>query len=357
MSRYPGINLASAAARPRSLHARTHTWADLDEPSLLDVRFRDLKLRIEDSIIQPELTRLYEDLERRGIRFKPHAWASTEWFSPDGIPGFAIPFFAMHPRLRELERRMMGEVEGGSSKWRLRILRHEAGHALDTAYGLRRRADFRRVFGPAGKPYPYDYSVRPGSRRFVLHLGYWYAQSHPTEDFAETFAVWLQPKARWRREYAGWPALEKLEFVDELMEEIAGTAPRRRDRSLVAPLSREHRSIGEYYREKKRTYEPEARRYDTSLKRVFTARRMRPAGLSVGRFIRENRAELRRDLIWRTETNAYLVDHAIELVRKRARDLGLVLRGSSSNQLRTVSRLHEHVVLDMLRRNRERYVL
>jgi hypothetical protein len=125
------------------------------------------------------------------------------------VPGIAVPFFLGHPRLLRLERRMLGEAEGSSRRWRQRLFRHELGHAVDTAFGLRRRRDWQRVFGRAGAPYSRDYTVRPGSKDYVLHLEHWYAQSHPTEDFAETFAVWLQPKARWRAEYSGWPALAK----------------------------------------------------------------------------------------------------------------------------------------------------
>ena len=29
-----------------------------------------------------------------------------------------------------------------------------------------------------------------------MHLDPWYAQSHPDEDFAETFAVWLTPEVQ-----------------------------------------------------------------------------------------------------------------------------------------------------------------
>ena len=171
------------------------------------------------------------------------------------LPGIAIPFFVAHPRLRQLERRMMGDVDGGNSLWRRRLLRHEAGHALDTAYGLRKRADWRRIFGPASSRYPGTYTPQPSSRRHVLHLGHWYAQSHPTEDFAETFAVWLQPKARWRRDYAEWPgAIEKLEFVNTVMDEIAGSAPKVRDRGSIEPLSESDKTLGEHYRRKQRRY-------------------------------------------------------------------------------------------------------
>ena len=57
-----------------------------------------------------------------------------------------------------------------------------------------------------------------------MHLDDWYAQSHPDEDFAETFAVWLTPELDWRKRYAGWKALQKLEYVDELMRSLAGKA-------------------------------------------------------------------------------------------------------------------------------------
>ena len=160
-------------------------------------------------------------------------WLSEEWFSPDGVPGIAVPFYLAHPRLERLERRMMRNVEGGSAESAMRILRHEAGHAIDTAYRLRRRKRWREVFGPASLPYPDTYRARPGSRRYVQHLGEWYAQSHPCEDFAETFAVWLKPNSSWRRTYAQWPAFHKLEFVDELLDGRA-----RRARARAQPRGR-----------------------------------------------------------------------------------------------------------------------
>jgi hypothetical protein len=332
-------------------------WEDLDDEALLRLRFRDLHLRAADSLIWPEVERLYAELERRRIRFKPHVWLSTDWFSPDGVPGIAVPFYAAHARLRRLQRRMTGDVEGGSQKWRLRILRHEAGHALDTAYGLRRRADWREVFGPASKPYPSHYSVRPGSRRFVLHLGHWYAQSHPTEDFAETFAVWLQPKARWRREYAGWPALAKLEYVDALMQELGARLPRNRDRSVVAPLTQNKRKLSEHYRRQQASQECIERRYDTLLRRAFATREARPEATPAGAFLRGRRAALRRKLLGRTPGGAYLVEHTLEIATRRARQLDLVLRGSRRDGEKRAAELLETVICDVLRRNREKYVL
>jgi len=336
---------------------RPYRWADFDDDALLELRLRDLRLRVADSLVQPEIEALYAELERRGIDFKPHVWLSEEWFSPDGVPGIAIPFFVAHPRLRQLERRQMGDVDGGDSFWRLRLLRHEAGHAIDSAYGLRKRPDWRRVFGPASARYPGTYMPEPSSRRHVLHVGHWYAQSHPTEDFAETFAVWLQPKARWRREYVDWPALAKLEFVNTLMDEIASATPRIRNRSVIEPLSQSDLTLREHYRRKKARYNRIERRYDAWLTRVFAARPARPRAIPAVRFIREIEQQVRRLLHRRDRLHSYLVDFAIATIARRAQELDLVLRGSRRDSKRHVVRLHERVVLDVLRRNREKYTL
>ena len=126
----------------------THDWTELTDTELLQVRFKDLGLRLRGTPLQQRLSRVYGELERRGLNFRPHMWLAEEWFSPDGVPGIAVPFYLAHPRLMRLERRMMREVEGGNQNWMMRILRHEVGHAIDTAYRLRRRARWRELFGP-----------------------------------------------------------------------------------------------------------------------------------------------------------------------------------------------------------------
>jgi hypothetical protein len=333
-----------------------YPWERLDDAALLRLRFRDLGLKISGTPVHTEALRLAAQLERRGIRFKPHLWFSTDWFSPDGVPGIAVPFFLGHPRLLRLERRMLGEAEGGNRGWRLRLLRHELAHAVDTAFGLRRRRDWQRVFGQASAPYSRDYVVRPGSKDYVLHLEHWYAQSHPTEDFAETFAVWLQPKARWRRDYAGWPALAKLEFVDGLMAGLAGRAPSKRDRSFIAPLTDNGRTLREHYR--RRAYrDGREQRYDSWLMRVFAPRSARSRAQSAERWLSEVRPQLTRELLRRTGVHPYLAFQVLRAVRRRARSLDLELRGAEREALQRATRLHERVMADLLRRNEETYYL
>src|SRR6266446_1067452 len=157
-------NSRPAAGRSRRRPPRRFAWETLTDDQLLSLRFCDLKLTIEGTDLEVAIERLYRELATRGIRFRPHCWLAEEWFSPDGVPGIAIPFYLAHPRLRRLERRVIHEAEGGNANWLMRILRHEAGHAVDSAFRLRRRRRWREVFGPASRPYPQHYRPRPGSR-------------------------------------------------------------------------------------------------------------------------------------------------------------------------------------------------
>ena len=186
---------------------RPHLDSMTDE-QLLDMRICDLKLSIAGTPLEARIDQLNRELADRGLRFRPHYWLSDDWFSPDGIAGIAIPFYLAHPRLIRLERKQLLEVEGGTKQWCMKILRHEAGHAIDTAFQIRRKARFRQLFGKASQPYPEFYHPNPQSREFVLHLEMWYAQAHPIEDFAETFAVWLPSKSRWKTRNRHWPALK-----------------------------------------------------------------------------------------------------------------------------------------------------
>src|SRR5579863_5408553 len=236
--------------RPYALRTRRLPWARLSDEQLLRLRMCDLRLDLHRSPLKRHVDRLYSELNERGIRFRPHVWLSEEWFSPDGIPGIAVPFYLAHPRLMRLERKMTRAVEGSNANWLMRILRHEAGHAIDSAYRLRRRAHWRALFGEASRPYRDRYRVRPASRRHVQHLGDWYAQSHPTEDFAETFAVWLAPRSDWQRRYAAWPALRKLHFVEQLADELSEQPPPVRSRQRVEPLYVDQRTLEQYFRAK-----------------------------------------------------------------------------------------------------------
>ncbi len=332
-----------ASAPPRALPrvspakpGPARAWQRLSDPELLDVRLCDLKLGVAGTELEARTARLHQELRGRGLLFQPHVWLSTEWFSPDGVPGFAIPFYLAHPRLMELEQRQMHEVEGGTPRSCMQLMRHEAAHALDNGYVLHRRPDWREVFGSFESDYPTHYQPKPYSKRYVRHLELWYAQSHPAEDFAETFAVWLDPASRWRSRYRGWPALGKLNYVSELMTEIEGKRPTKRGRAQVEPLSELELTLGEYYQAKRTRYRlalPQT--YDRDLKRLFSeAESTRTARPSAASFLRKERAEIRKLVSHWTGEYQYAVDRVFAQIIRRAHELGLVVPAGAKHTKR-----------------------
>jgi hypothetical protein len=312
-------------SKPRKAPPR---WARFDDERLLDLRLCDLGLTLRRSPVQPRLQRLFRELGARGLRFRPHVWLAADWFSPDGVPGFAVPFYLAHPRLRRLERRMSGIVEGSNANWQMRILRHEAGHAFDSAYRLRRRARWRELFGNATRPYCARYHARPASRSHVQHLGEWYAQAHPTEDFAETFAVWLQPRSTWRRRYAGWPARRKLEFVDSVAAEVGRRPHPVRNRDCIEPLAECTVTLREHYR-RKRAVRLRWRRAlaDAHLRRLFAAAGAATAGRrTAATLLRSLRPQLRAALVRRAGADRYAAQQIVRLAIERCGQLDLRLR-------------------------------
>jgi hypothetical protein len=304
-----------------------YAWEALSDEQLLSLRFCDLNLKVQGTELEAAIERLYGELQARGVRFRPHCWLAEEWFSPDGIPGIAIPFYLAHKRLMRLERRYMREVEGGNRNWLMRILRHEAGHAIDTAYRLRRRKRWREVFGPASLPYPDTYRPRPGSRRFVQHLGAWYAQAHPTEDFAETFAVWLKPHSAWRREYVDWPAYAKLNFIDELVEEIGGEQPAVEERATIEEITLETRTLRQHYERKHARYRsPRRSGADELLLKIFTNAPKSARAAKAATVLRDMRAGLRHSIVRSGAFSEYLVHQVLRLMIVRAEALNLYVR-------------------------------
>lgn len=305
--------------------------AKLSREALLDLRVCDLKLSIAETWLEPLVKRVCDELRRKGLVHRPHFWLSDEWFSPDGAPGVAIPFYLADKRLVRLERSQMFEVEGGTRRDCMMLLRHECGHALDTAYRLSYRRRWRELFGRRGEPYPDTYRPRPNSRRFVQYLSGWYAQAHPVEDFAETFAVWLDPKSRWRSKYKDWPAIKKLRYVDELMREIAGKKPPVTSRAQPFSVSKLRMTLRTHYKRKRAHYNVGASEaYDYDLKRLFDDS-PNATGTTAASLLHRRRARIRERVARWTGAYEISVEYALKNIIARCRLFKLRVRGSDDD--------------------------
>lgn len=204
---------------------RTGEDQSLEREALMQKRIGDLGLTIEGTRLEPLVKQLYDELEQAGIDLKPPVYLADEWGCPEGMPLIGIPFYLADERLLQLEDEFMEGVEAQTDEEIMRYLRHETGHAFNYAYRLFETEEWHETFGPYSRPYREDYKPNPFSRDFVRHISGWYAQKHPDEDFAESFAVWMLPGFDWRAGYDGWGALQKLEYVDRIVKEIGRTEP------------------------------------------------------------------------------------------------------------------------------------
>ncbi len=291
-----------------------------------------LGLEIQGTALEPLIARLYADLASKGLAFEPPCFLADEWFCPVSVPAIGIPFYLAHSRLRRLEKKMILEVEGGSTTEFMKLMRHETGHAYSYAYGLYRKPAWRRLFGSAATEYPDTYHPRPYSRSYVIHLENWYAQSHPDEDFAETFAVWLTPGLSWHARYRGWKALEKLEFVDHLMKSLHGKPPSCLPPNDLRQFAGISIKLKTYFRRKMKLYEDTYPNfYDRDLKTLFTDRTEERSSVKAADYLRKSGDRLVRVVSFWTKEKRYTIDQLMQRLVRRAGELGLYVREGLQN--------------------------
>lgn len=312
----------------------------LSEEEILQLRLCNLGLKIQGTWLEKCIDKLYAELTDKGITFHPSCFLADEWLCPDGEPVIGIAFFLAHPRLKNLENKMMLEVEGGDKQWCMKLLRHETGHALNYAYSLHRRRRWRELFGPFSAEYPERYKYRPYSRRFVRHLDEWYAQSHPDEDFAETFAVWLDPKLNWRKKYKGWKALDKLEYVDQLINKIGSKAPNKTSGQKHWDISKMKTTLRTYYKRKRDFHAEEYPDfYDFDLRRIFVEHPADPQPKAY-QLIRRHRKAILNYVCLCTGEKKYMIDGLLKDLVSRCRELKL---HTSPDETETVMKIATYV--------------
>jgi len=300
--------------------------SNITEEDLLKLRICDLPLSIEGTWFETCVNELYEELKNKAMIFKPVCYLADEWLTPDQEPVIGIPFFLAHATLMKLEKKMMLDVEGETKQWFMKLLRHETGHTVNYAYKLFKRRKWQKVFGCFSKEYTDTYRFRPYSRNFVRHLEDYYAQYHPDEDFAETFAVWLNPDTDWQNHYKGWKALGKLKYVDDLMQEIKDKEPLVKNGKKYWQAQRLTSTLGNYYKRKRHFYAEDFHDFhDINLKRIFTEKTQDTASSPVAYvLIKKYRKNIISTVSKWTGEKKYIIDDLLKNLIMRCKDLNLV---------------------------------
>ncbi|MCU1309878.1 MAG: hypothetical protein JWO20_1003 [Candidatus Angelobacter sp.] len=313
----------------------TFEKAPPDVRELLSKPIRDLGLKLEGSSVERFVHQLYRELEQKGLKkFRPLVYLSDEWGCPSEEPVIGIPFYLADPKLQKLEREM-NDLE--DSRQIMMYMRHEAGHAFNYAYQLYKTPEWHDLFGSFRKPYRENYKPIPFSRGFVRHMEGWYAQKHPDEDFAETFAVWMTPRSNWRKRYEGWGAMQKLKYMDRIGRKLGHVEPLRPQGNTDLTVEEMEDTVEQFYQ----NHAVDARDgnellLDNDLKDIFNVSSRKRKGVRPAvDFLRENRKVITDKLTYWTGVQRPLIKNLLEAIEKRLTDLNLKAEISSEKQYLT----------------------
>ena len=331
----------------------------LSDEEILELRIGDLPIAIERGWLEECVRALYQELDEKGIGFKPVCYLADEWLTPDKEPVIGIPFYLADPSLIKLERKMMLEVEGGTTQWCMQLLRHETGHAINYAYKMYRRKKWQEIFGNISVEYDETYRFRPYSKSFVQHLADHYAQCHPEEDFSETFSVWLTPNYDWREKYKGWKALTKLECVDELMSSLKDKEPLVAKGKKYWEARKMRTTLKNYYKKKRRHYaENFPDFHDVQLEKMFeqlhtseysdySGKKRREIPFAA-ELLRRYRKQIVQSVALCTGERKYGIDELVKKITERCKALKLVLVGTESVAVLKVSTYITTLILNSM---------
>jgi len=300
--------------------------ADIDKSrvalqQILDKPIRELGLKIEGSPLEHFVQRLYRELESKKLmKFHPACYLTDEWGCPSGEPVIGIPFYLAHPELAQLEKET-NDLE--DAREIMMYLRHEAGHAFNYAYKLHRTPEWKQLFGPFRRPYHDNYRPIPFSRNHVRYLAGWYAQKHPDEDFAETFAVWLTPRSAWRTRYRGWGAIVKLRYMERIARTLRNADPIRRRGQTDVTVDEMEMTVADFYRRNGNEISLGDLALDTDLKDIFDASRKRKSAQPAQPFLHQHRKTVVDKVVYWTGAQRPLIKKLIESIEKRLGELNL----------------------------------
>lgn len=319
--------------------------------SLVDTRICDLGLTIEGSSLEKFVQQLYRELEQKKItKFRPSVYLTDEWGCPSGEPVIGIPFYLARPDLAEIEKHH-NDLE--DARETMMYLRHEAGHAFNYAYKLHRTPEWKQLFGPYRRPYRENYRPVLFSKEYVRYLPGWYAQKHPDEDFAETFAVWMTPRSGWRKKYRAWGALAKLKYMDRIARELGNADPLRKRGEPDITVADMEVTVGEFYRHSADQIPLMDENLDNDLAAIFRRGKAKRSAEPAQNFLNRHRKGLVDQIASWTAMQRPLARKLMESIEKRTAELGLLVdRHRETEQLAAFTVFVTTLVMNYLARSK-----
>lgn len=319
--------------------------------SLVNTRICDLGLKLEGSEVEPFVQQLHRELEEKKIRkFKPQCYLTDEWGCPSGEPIIGVPFYLARKDLAQIEAEH-NDLEDRREV--MKYLRHEAGHAFNYAYRLHRTPEWKQLFGPYRRPYRENYRPVLFSKDYVRYLPGWYAQKHPDEDFAETFAVWMTPRSGWRKKYRGWGAMAKLQYMDRIARELGNIDPLRKRGTPDITVDEMEITVGEFYRHSTEQIPLFETNLDADLSAMFSASRKKKSAEPAEKFVARHRKVLVDQIASWTAMQRPLIRKLVDAIQKRSVELGLMIdRGRESEHLSEFTVFATTLVMNHLARSK-----
>ncbi len=301
-------------------------------PPIRETRICDLGLTLEGSDVERFVQQLHRELEQKKItKFKPACYLTDEWGCPSGEPVIGIPFYLARKDLALIEAEH-NDLE--DSREIMKYLRHEAGHAFNYAYRLHRTPEWKQLFGPYRRPYRENYRPVLFSKDYVRYLPGWYAQKHPDEDFAETFAVWMTPRSGWRKKYRGWGAMAKLQYMDRIARQLGSIDPLRKRGDPDITVADMEMTVDEFYRHSTEQIPLLEVNLDVDLASLFNTPRKKKSAEPADKFIELHRKMLVDQIASWTAMQRPLIRKLVGSIQKRSAEMGLqVDRGREADHL------------------------
>ena len=321
--------------------------AATSKTELLSTPVCDLGLRLPGTPLRSYVERALAETRECGVAIEPFFYLSDGYGCVQGTGNIGLGFWDATDLLRDVHHDARGYTRDEMDL--VLLLKHEIGHAFCYSHKLFQLPQFREVFGIRGNffaTYPdHDrYLYDPYSLDHVNPDNDHYAQKHPDDDFAETFATYVDRTQAWRERYGNRSgALRKIGFVAELIDRYGTESPIIAPGSglIDVPVEEVRKTVAQFFRISRSRYLRAAEGYlDDDLRRIFRTRgRTQRRCLAASTLLRHHRqfveAAVARRLRMR---DRHTVVDLLDKIRSRVKTLGLVYLVEEEH--RTLSELY-----------------